>query len=199
MRLTPRQEEILGRLRGLAEQSTEATTLGELCGLLGLRSHSALRRHLGALTRAGYLEPPTKGQRGIRLAPQPPRDDQLPLLGSIAAGRPIEVTTQPEFIQIPPHLRTARPCYVLAVVGDSMRDAGILDGDQVIVEQRDQAPDGAIVVALIHGSEATLKRIQQRPGQIILRAENPDIPPLVFRPDEVQIQGVVVGQMRAYR
>jgi SOS-response transcriptional repressor LexA len=69
----------------------------------------------------------------------------------------------------------------------------------VIIEQRQQAPNGSIVVALIRGAEARLKRIAQMPGEIIIKAENPEIPPLRFRPDEVEIQGVVVGQMRTYR
>jgi hypothetical protein len=90
--------------------------------------------------------------------PEPLPEDHLPLLGRIAAGRPIEAVVGAESIQVPAALRTARPCYVLQVVGDSMREAGILDSDYVVVEHSAQARNGAIVVALIRGQEATRYR-----------------------------------------
>ena len=106
---------------------------------------------------------------------------------------------QPEFIQVPPQLRTDRPCYVLKVRGDSMCDAGILDGDYVVIEQRETAHDGEIVVALVRGEEVTLKRILQQPGRTILYPENSAMEAMELDPSELQIQGVLVGQMRSYR
>jgi len=85
------------------------------------------------------------------------------------------------------------------VRGDSMIDEGILDGDWVVIEHRDSARNGEIVVALVDGAEATLKRIEQRPGKVVLHPANPAIKPLTYRPDRVQIQGVLVGQMRRYQ
>ena len=153
----------------------------------------------GPWSKAGQIDPPPRGHREIHVRPEPPPADHLPLLGRIAAGRPIEAIDEAGFIQVPAGLRTAHPCYVLQVAGDSMREAAILDGDYVIVEQRPTARNGEIVVALIRGQEVTLKRIHQAPGRVVLRAENPAMPPLEYRPEEVEIQGVLVGQMRRYR
>jgi repressor LexA len=199
MRLTRRQQEILDFLRQRAEESGHAPTLEELCAMLGLRSRGSLHKHVRALVAAGFVEPLSGLHRGVRLVPREAADDGLPLLGRIAAGRPIEALAQPEFIQVPAPLRTGRPCYVLQVVGDSMCEAGILDGDYVVVEQGSTAHNGEIVVALIRGEEATLKRIVQEPGQVTLFSENSELQPMVFDPQDVVIQGVLVGQMRSYR
>ncbi len=132
--------------------------------MLGLRSRGLLHKHVQALIQAGFVAPIAGQHRGIRLFADEPTDDGIPFLGKIAAGRPIEALPQLEQIQVPLHLRTDKPCYVLQVVGDSMREAGILDGDYVVIEQRDHARNGEIVVALVRGEEATLKRILQEPG-----------------------------------
>ena len=199
MQLTRRQQEILDFLRTNAENWEYPPTLDELCKLLGLRSRGSLHKHIQALVRAGYLEPLAGQHRGICLTAEAPPDDGIPFLGKIAAGRPIEALPQPEHIQVPPHLRTDKPCYVLQVVGDSMVEAGILDGDQVVIEQRDYARNGEIVVALLRGDEVTLKRILQEPGRTVLYPENSAMEAMDFHPEEVQIQGALVGQMRSYR
>jgi repressor LexA len=199
MTLTRRQQEILDRLRRRDAAGEPPPTLDELCALLGLRSRGSLHKHIQALVAAGLVEPLNGQHRGIRLVSQPARDDHLPLLGRIAAGRPIEAIAQPEQIEVPSHLRTSRPCYVLQVAGDSLCEAGILDGDYVVIEQRDHARNGEIVVALIRGEEVTLKRLMQEPGRVLLYPENSAMQAMEYQPDEVQIQGVLVGQMRAYR
>jgi repressor LexA len=199
MRLTRRQQQILDVLRESAGQFEHPPTLDKLCARLGLRSRGSLHKHVQALIQAGFVEPMAGQHRGICLIEDEPTEDDLPLLGRIAAGRPIEALPQPEQIQVPPHLRTDKPCYVLQVVGDSMREAGILDGDYVVIEQRDHARNGEIVVALVRGEEVTLKRILQEPGRTMLYPENSAMEALGFDPDEVQIQGVLVGQMRSYR
>lgn len=205
MALTRRQQEVLDRLRRREDAGEPAPTLDELCALLGLRSRGSLHKHVQALVAAGLVEPLHGQHRGVRLAPRPePGAAQepaalLPLLGRIAAGRPIEAIPQPEQIEVPSHLRTSRPCYVLQVAGDSLCEAGILDGDYVVIEQRDHARNGEIVVALAQGEEVTLKRILQEPGRVLLCPENSAMQPMAYHPDEVQIQGVLVGQMRAYR
>ncbi len=122
----------------------------------------------------------------------------LPLLGRIAAGQPIEAITGDEHIEVPASLRSHNNCYVLQVQGDSMIDDGILDGDWIIVEPRQQAINGQVVVAMVDGSEATVKRILQRPDSVVLIPANSTMEPMYFAPDRVQIQGVVVGQMRSY-
>jgi repressor LexA len=199
MPLTRRQREILAFLREHAGQLAHPPTLDELCGMLGLRSRGSLHKHVQALIRAGFVQPMSGQHRGICLSADASDGDGLPFLGKIAAGRPIEAFPQPERIEVPPHLRTDKPCYVLQVVGDSMCEAGILDGDQVVIEQRDYARNGEIVVALVRGEEVTLKRIRQEPGRTLLYPENSAMEAMELHPNEVQIQGVVVGQMRSYR
>ena len=208
MALTQRQQEILDRLRRREDAGAPAPTLDELCGLLGLRSRGSLHKHIQALVAASLVEPLHGQHRGVRLvaqpeepepAPAPARADLLPLLGRIAAGRPIEAIAEPEQIAVPSHLRTDRPCYVLQIAGDSLCEAGILDGDYVVIEQRDHARNGEIVVALIRGEDVTLKRILQEPGRVLLYPENSAMQAMEYHPDEVQIQGVLVGQMRRYR
>lgn len=202
MTLTRRQHAIVDLLRQRAEQKAAPPTLAELCDLLGLSSRGSLHKQVQALVQAGLIEPMNGQHRGVRLASVPAETEQglgtLPLLGKIAAGLPIEAISEPRQVEVPSHLRRRRPCYLLQVEGDSMREIGILDGDQVVIEQRDYADDGEIVVALIRGEEATLKRILQKPGQVILYPENSAMEAMEYDPDEVQIQGVLVGQMRAY-
>ncbi|MEA3276667.1 MAG: transcriptional repressor LexA [Pseudomonadota bacterium] len=199
MRLTRRQKEILDFLGDNAQEFEHPPTLDELCAMLGLSSRGSLHKHVQALVTAGFVEPMDGQHRGIRLIPDDPADDGLPFLGAIAAGMPIEAVPQPECIQVPPQLRTDRPCYVLKVRGDSMCDAGILDGDYVVIEQRETARNGEIVVALVRGEEVTLKRILQEPSRTILYPENSTMAAMELEPDNVQIQGVLVGQMRSYR
>jgi repressor LexA len=205
MALTRRQQNILEQLRSREAEGEPPPTLDELCADLGLRSRGSLHKHIQALVSAGLVEPLHGQHRGVRLVPvlernpETERDALLPLLGRIAAGRPIEAIAEPEQIEVPAHLRTSRPCYVLQVAGDSLCEAGILDGDYVVIEQRDHARNGEIVVALIQGEEVTLKRIVQEPGRVLLCPENSAMRAMEYHPDEVQIQGVLVGQMRAYR
>jgi repressor LexA len=199
MQLTRRQQEILDFLRESAGYFDHPPTLDELCAMLGLRSRGSLYKHIQALIQAGFVEPMAGQHRGVCLITDEFVDDGIPFLGKIAAGQPIEALPQPEQIQVPPHLRTDKPCYVLQVVGDSMCEAGILDGDLVVIEQRDHARNGEIVVALVRGEEATLKRIRQEPGRTMLYPENSAMEPMELDPHEVQIQGVLVGQMRSYR
>ncbi len=197
--LTRKQQAVYDYLRRRAESGGRAPTLDELCREMGLSSRGSMHKHVQALVQAGLLEPLNR-RRGIRLADSGEFDeDSLPLVGRIAAGRPIEALEQAERIHVPESLRTRRPCFVLQVRGDSMTGAGILDGDFVVVEQRDQARDGEIVVALIDNEEATLKRIEQRPGRVLLHPENTALSTMAYAPDQVRIQGVVVGQMRTYR
>ncbi len=197
--LTRRQQAILEHLRESRERQAHPPTLDELCRELGLRSRGSLHKHVQALVKAGHLEPLSGKQRGVRLR-EPGQDDllSLPLLGRIAAGRPIEALENPQDLEVPRQLRGKGRCYVLQVRGDSMIDEGILDGDWVVVEQRDHARDGEIVVALIDGEEATLKRIEQTPSACILHPANPNLAPLRYAPERVRIQGVVTGQMRVY-
>jgi len=201
--LTRRQRALYDYLREHAERFAQPPSLDELCRALGLRSRGSLHKHVQALVAAGLVEPLNGRQRGVRLTEAGSAGASgaagLPLLGTIAAGRPIAALPDPRTVDVPAALRTEQPCYVLEVRGDSMIEDGILDGDWVVIEQRDHARDGEVVVALIDGEEATLKRIEQRPGRVLLHPANGAMRPLEYAAERVRIQGVLVGQMRRYR
>ncbi len=197
--LTRRQRELYEWLRDHAGEFEHPPTLDEVCAALGLASRGSLHKHVQALVDAGLVEPLEGKRRGLRLARD--LDDEpgtLPLLGRIAAGRPIEAVADAQPVEVPERLRTRGDCYVLEVRGDSMIDDGILDGDWVVIERRDTARNGEVVVALVDEDHATLKRIEQRRGECVLHPANGTMEPMRYAPDQVRIQGVVVGQMRAY-
>jgi repressor LexA len=160
-----------------------------------------MHKHVQGLVEAGLIEPMEGRHRGVRLRSGrgDANVDRLPFLGYIAAGRPIEALENPGEVEVPSRLRGRGRCYVLQVRGQSMVEDGVLDGDWVVVEARQHARNGEVVVALIDGAEATLKRIEQRPGSVLLHPANSAMAPLEYPPDRVRIQGVLVGQMRSYR
>ena len=199
MHLTRRQTEIYTYLVDNAGHFDHPPTYDELCEALGLASRGSLYKHIQALVQAGLVEPMDGSHRGIRLVEQVAAEPGIPLLGTIAAGRPIEAVLQPEYLQVPDELLGRYPCYVLRVSGDSMIEEGILDGDYVVIEQRDSARNGEIVVALINNEEATLKRIEQHPEQVVLHPANASMEPMAYSPDAVQVQGVLRGLLRRYR
>ncbi|MFM1891079.1 MAG: hypothetical protein RLZ44_156 [Pseudomonadota bacterium] len=210
--LTRRQQEIYDYLREHLDDFPHPPTLDELCQALGLSSRGSLHKQIQALIEAGLVEPMHNLRRGIRLVDEDAAsvgaavgaadaasdEDELPLYGRIAAGRPIEAIANPETIRVPSQLRTNQPCYVLEVKGDSMVEEGILDGDWVVIEQRQQARNGEIVVALVDGEEATLKRFELDRGRVVLHPANSTLQPMIYRPERIQIQGILVGQMRRY-
>lgn len=198
MQLTRRQQDIYEFLRDNAERFDHPPSYDELCERLGLRSRGSLHKHIQALIHAGLVQPLDGMHRGIRLVDEGAPPPGIPLLGTIAAGQPIQAVPQPETLQVPEELLGSRPCYALRVRGDSMIEAGILDGDYVVIEQCDSARDGEIVVALIDNEEVTLKRIEQTPGEVILHPANADMTPLTYPPDAVQIQGVLKALLRSY-
>jgi repressor LexA len=197
--LTRRQQEIYAYLRDNAASFDHPPSYDELCRALGLTSRGSLHKHIQALIQAGLVEPLAGSHRGIRLVEQEPEDAGIPFLGTIAAGHPIEAVPQPEYLQVPDELLGSQPCYVLKVSGDSMIGEGILDGDYVVIEQRDSARNGEIVVALVNNEEVTLKHIEQRPGEVILHPANAGMESMTYAPEEVQIQGVLRGLLRSYR
>lgn len=199
MKLTRRQQEIYDYLCDNAQRFDHPPSYDELCRVLGLSSRGSLHKHIQALIQAGLVEPMDGLHRGIRLVEQGAAEEGIPFLGTIAAGRPIEALPQPEYMQVPPELLGNNPSYVLRVRGDSMIEDGILDGDYVVIEQRDSARNHDIVVALIGNEEATLKRIEQKPGKVVLHPANSTMSPMEYAPDQVRIQGVLVGLLRSYR
>lgn len=201
--LTRRQQEIHEFLLDNELHFKHPPTLAELCSAMKLSSRGSMHKQIRALIDAGLVEPMHQKKRGIRLRhteTHPPAEnlDQLPMLGYIAAGQPIEAINTPDSIGIPSWLHSSKPCYVLGIKGDSMIEAGIFDGDRVIIQQQDHALDGDIVVALIDDAEATLKRLQQTPQEVILHPANATLEAQHYTHGQVQIQGVLIGQMRKY-
>jgi repressor LexA len=202
--ITRRQQQIFEYILNNQPNFAYPPTLEELSGELGLASRGSLHKHIAALVRAGLVEPSGGSHSsGIRLTPKAletktVHPNKLPLLGRIAAGKPIEAIPTMQFMDVPPQLRSDKPCYVLQVKGDSMMEAGILDGDWVVIEQRVAARNGEIVVALVNHNEVTLKIIQQTIAKITLHPANATMSPQVYPVGQVEIQGVVVAQMRRY-
>ncbi len=203
--LTRRQREIFNFLRENHESFACPPSLNELCLALGMASRGSLYKHIMALIDAGLVEPFTGNkQSGVRLTAQAQREyvaceHALPFVGRIAAGKPIEALENVNYMAVPDVLKSDKPCYVLQIKGDSMIEAGIFDGDWVVIEQRKYANNGEIVVALIENAEATLKYIEQTAEQVLLLPANANMAALSYRPEQVEIQGVLVGQMRSYR
>ena len=198
--LTQRQHEVYRRLVDRHRAGAPPPSLTELCEGLGVRSRGSMHKHVQALVAADLVEPMEHRQRGVHLTARALAGSEgLPLLGRIAAGRPIEAIETPEHIEVPAWLRGRGECYVLEVEGDSMVEDGILDGDWVVIERRNTARNGEVVVALIDESEATLKRIEQKQGQCVLIPANRRLAPMTYHPDRVRIQGIVIGQLRSYR
>lgn len=196
--LTQRQAKALEAIKGYIHFHGHAPTLEEIGQALGVQSKGAVHRLVNALVDEGYLIRERSSWRGLRLAGEE-ASPTLPLVGRIAAGQPIEAIPGEDTLNLADFL-LGPDRYALRVQGDSMVGAGILDGDTVVVKQADTARDGEIVVALIDGEEATLKRLKRLGnGNIELVAENPAIEPMVYPAFRVRIQGVVVGQMRSYR
>ncbi|MCU7931037.1 MAG: transcriptional repressor LexA [Candidatus Thiodiazotropha sp. (ex Codakia rugifera)] len=199
MKLTRRQQEIYDILRDNLDHFDQPPTYDELCRLLGLSSRGSLHKHIQALIQAGLLEPMEGLQRGIRLVESVEVEEGIPFLGRIAAGRPIEAISQAALMKVPDEMLTGKSCYVLQVTGDSMIDEGIFDGDYVVIEQRDSADNGDIVVALVNNEEATLKKIKQQSDRVILYPANASMAAMVYKPEEIQVQGVLTGLLRCYR
>lgn len=201
MVLTKRQHDTLRFLQDFMEDKGYCPSYEEIAAGLNLTSLATVHAHLTALEKKGYLRRGYNQSRSIELRRayvKRPASATLPLAGRIAAGRPVEAVPGVEEISLADITRN-RPSFVLEVRGDSMVDDHILSGDYVLVERREQADDGQIVVALVDGVEATLKRIYHEKGGIIrLQPANETMPPIRVPAARVQVQGRVIGVLRKY-
>lgn len=202
--LTPRQKEILDFIREFRSKRGFTPTHREICIEFGYSSYGTVHKHLKLLEQKGYLRRHWNQKRGVELTggaggPAPDANRQLPFFGLIAAGRPIEAVAGNDEVTVPGHLLGDRngDHYVLKVVGDSMIDEGIQDGDLVVVSRREIARTGEMVVALV-GDEATLKRFYPEGPRVRLQPANARMDPLWVPADQVQVQGIVVGLMRKF-
>jgi repressor LexA len=202
MPLTRRQKQILDFLQGYIRENGYAPSFEEIASQFEFRSLATVHEHLSNLERKGYINRGHNESRSIEVMPLPGQANavELPLLGQVAAGEPIEAIAQPESIAVPMDLIPRRgSSYVLRVRGDSMIDEHIQDSDYVIVHTRQDASNGEMVIALVDGSSATVKRYYREPGGWIrLQPSNEHMQPIRVHEDNILIQGVVVGVMRKY-
>ena len=198
--LTKRQKEVLDYLNDFIQQHGYAPSLEEIGRRFGLSSLATVHKHLTNLQEKGFIKRAWNRSRSVEMVATRAggRAVELPLLGYVAAGSPIEAIAGSETIAVPENLVGKRDSYVLRVKGDSMIDEQIRDGDYVIVEDRRSAENGEMVIAMLHGSDVTLKKLFRDQGRIRLQPANPAIQPIFASPEDVQIQGVVVGVMRKY-
>jgi repressor LexA len=198
-RLHPKRLEILELLARRAGGPGAAPSIREIGAAVGLKSSQTVHHHLGRLEEAGYVErlndrlrTPVLTQRGWEAA----LDGEIPLLGRIAAGRGLEaVAVGEEAYSLAAELlstRSGRRRYLLRVVGQSMTGARIEDGDLLVVEEDEDPPDGAIVVALLKGEEVTVKRLRREGPNVRLRPENGDHEDIVVPAEDLRVQGRVV-------
>ena len=227
--LTRKQHQLLVFINQRLEETGVSPSFDEMKEALGLKSKSGIHRLITGLeerefirrlphraralevlrlpddvsVHAGQKFSPRVIQGGASRNPNSSADEkpsiQLPLLGRIAAGTPIEALSDPtRFIGVPGDLIGNGEYYCLEVEGDSMIEAGILDGDTVIIERADTAENGAIVVAFVNGQEVTLKRLRKRHNSVALEPASADYETRIFGPDQVEVQGKLVGLLRTY-
>jgi len=226
--LTRKQHELLMFIHERIKETGVSPSFDEMKDALDLASKSGIHRLITALEERGFIRRLAHRARALEVVklpetaaarmrtpfkPQvvqgskpslPPvtasNDAQaLPVLGRIAAGTPIEAIQQErERISVPAELLGPGEHFVLEVQGDSMIEAGILDGDYVVIKRGEAANSGDIVVALVMGEEATLKRLRKKAGSIALEAANPKYQTRVFGPDQIEVQGKLVGLIRRY-
>lgn len=202
MPLTKRQSEILEYLRGYIEEQGFAPSFEELAEQFSFRSLATVHEHLTNLERKGYIRRTYNESRAIEVLPPKGTSGatEIPLLGRVAAGLPIESLMHSESIAVPDEMLSKRgPNYALRVQGESMIEEHILDGDFVVVHGRQSAENGEMVIALVGGSEATVKKFYREPGGWIrLQPANATMTPMRYQERDVMIQGVVVGVIRKY-
>jgi len=198
--ITKRQKEMLEYLRAYIAQHGYAPTLEEIGRHFRLTSLATVHKHLQNLVQKGRIRRLAHHSRAMEIVPErgAARAAQIPLLGHVAAGTPIEAVETPETVTLPEELLGRGETFALRVRGDSMVGEGILDGDVIVVESRAQAQNGATVVALVRG-DATVKKLYRERGRVRLVPANERMKPIVARADEVQIRGVVMALLRRYR
>jgi repressor LexA len=227
--LTRKQHELLMFIHSRIKETGVSPSFDEMKDALDLASKSGIHRLITALEERGFLRRLPHRARALEVvklpqqatAAAPPKGRapfkpqlvdagsampaaandirELPILGRIAAGTPIEAIQQEkDRIQVPETILGAGEHFVLEIAGDSMINAGILDGDFVVIRRTDTAQSGDIVVALVDGEEATLKRLRKKGASIALEAANPTYETRIFGPDRVSVQGKLVGLIRRY-
>ena len=200
MKLTEKQKEFLAYISRYKDEWGQSPSFDEICAHFGFNSYNSVTTYLKILERKGYLRLPEKNQkRAIEIiSPVETKRFELPLLGKVAAGRPIEAIEDRDVIQVPPSMVRSGDHFVLVVEGDSMVEDGILEGDYVVVRKQATAENGETVVALVE-NEATVKRYYRSGGKVELRPANEKMQSFWFKKGDLRIEGRVVGVLRHYK
>lgn len=197
MEITHRQREILRFLVKSTWEKGCAPSLREIAAQFRFNRRAA-QDHIKALERKGYIRRHPRTARGIEVISRAQAIREIPIVGRVAAGTPIDALENLEgTINLPEEWATGEEVFILKVKGDSMASL-LFDGDWAIVRKQPTAQNGDLVVARM-GDEATIKRFQKRGAKIILKPENPDYEPILVKSDEVVIEGVVIGVYRKFR
>jgi len=200
MAITRRQKEVLDFLSSFTTRNGYSPSYEEIAAGLSLRSLATVHKHVTNLQTKGLLQRAHNRSRSIDVLPQrSPKKavDRLPLMGRIAAGKPVEAIEHAESISLGDIIGN-REVYALEVRGDSMRDEHIVSGDYVLVERTRTAREGEIIVALVDGTDATLKRFYREGNLIRLQPSNKEMAPIYAQAANVSIQGKVLGILRKY-
>jgi repressor LexA len=206
MAITKRQRQVYDFIADFVQRNNFTPSFQEIGDGLGLSSLATVHKHITNLEKKGLLNRDYNRSRSIDLLPPKGRMKQamavntgmvLPLLGRIAAGQPIEAIERPETISLADFVRS-KEVFVLEVRGESMQDEAILNGDYVLVEKTKIAHNGDIVVALVDGTDATLKRFYREGEKIRLQPSNSKMKPIMVHAKDVDIQGRVIGVLRKY-
>lgn len=200
MNPTPRQKQILDFVTRSIDRRGFAPSIQEICDHFDLASTATVHKHLKNLAARGLLNRESHRSRALEVpSASAPEPVEIPLLGRVAAGVPIEAISNPDTISIPADWLGRGERFALRVRGDSMIDAHIEDGDVVVVERKEAARDGDTVIALVDDAEATLKIFRsQADGRVRLEPRNELLKPMVLDAHRVRIQGTVVGVLRRY-
>ncbi len=196
--LTERQRAVFEFIRDYIRKRGISPSYDEIRRAFRFRSYNSVQKHLRRLEEKGVLRSPWNNRkRALELVEPLPSGTSLPLLGRVAAGRPIEAIAAPETIEVPDILLRGENNFALRVVGESMVDEGIRDGDIVVVKRQRDAENGQTVVALV-GDDATIKQFYRRGGRIELRPANPRMRSILVEEGDLQIQGIVIGLIRKF-
>jgi repressor LexA len=200
--LTKKQREVYDYIETFIADKGYSPSLEEIASGLGLRSLATVHKHVANLSEKGVLKRSWNRGRSIEIQSQSEvrvAAAEIPMLGRIAAGFPIEAIEVPATLSVPEDMLGARETFALQVRGESMIDEQIRDGDYVIVERRDTAENGETVVALVKGGDTTLKKFYREGRMVRLQPANPTLAPMIFPARDVEIQGVVIGVIRKFR
>ncbi|HEX7295394.1 MAG TPA: transcriptional repressor LexA [Pyrinomonadaceae bacterium] len=201
MAITVKQKRIYDFILRYMESNQEPPTIAEIGRQFEMSSPASVHSIITALEREGLIKRIPNVSRGIQLVEEPSNngEDEVPLLGTVAAGQPIEAILSHDTVSVPKGMQGRSRTFALRVRGDSMIDENIQDGDIIIVASQKTAENGQVVVALIDGNYATVKKFYREPEFIRLEPANPQFKPIFIKtPERIQIQGVVKGLIRKY-